>query len=321
MDDDAVDVADHEQGRLLEGLVVLEELLVGFVEIAVLAFVFPGEASLFPHVGKAVAAGGCVGADFKGKPVAGGLYIERLGVAGEIAQVVEVTLRGGTLVSFLNHQLMALVDNLGQITALLANYTPHVDESVRLRYTSKVDDLRRWHSFVKQQINLMMFLLGRHSRVEQRSYNIRSVFHDVEKSLDGYMNDYGITFINQVPANLMSPPMFLAELNAIIINVFSNALKALRTVEQRQLEARGGVRHGRIFIQLLDTGTGLTIAPETAFIPYETTSDPDPILGEGTGLGLYIVRSLVNAYGGDVGFIDAPTPWTTCIEIEFPLES
>ena len=112
--------------------------------------------------------------------------------------------------------------------------------------------------------------------------------------------------------------MFLAELHAIIINIFTNALKAVRGRERREIEIRAGTRNNRVYLQMLDTGKGLDIDPHKAFLPFETTSLPDAILGEGTGLGLYVVQALVSNYNGSVQFIDAPTGWRTCIEIEFP---
>ena len=56
VDDDAVDVADHEERRVLEALAVLEELLVGAGEVGVLALVLPGEAAALPDIGPALAA-------------------------------------------------------------------------------------------------------------------------------------------------------------------------------------------------------------------------------------------------------------------------
>ena len=52
-DDVAVKVANHEQGRIEQAFAVALELRVGFVEVLFLALVFPGEAVLPPHVGKA----------------------------------------------------------------------------------------------------------------------------------------------------------------------------------------------------------------------------------------------------------------------------
>jgi signal transduction histidine kinase len=216
--------------------------------------------------------------------------------------------------------LRAIVDNLGQIITLFEIYAERVDDSIRDNFLLNIDDLRRWQTFVQQQVNLLAFLLGKQARLEQQPHNVKMTVDDVVDALKGYQDDYGITVRNKVPANLMSPPMYLAELHAIIINVLTNALKAVRGCEQREIEVRAGTRDRSMYIQMLDTGKGLDIAREKAFLPFETTSSPDSILGEGTGLGLYVVRALVSNYNGAAQFIDAPADWRTCIEIELPKE-
>ena len=45
-DDVAVEIADDQQGRIEQRLAVAEQLLVGFVEVLLLALVFPAEAVL-----------------------------------------------------------------------------------------------------------------------------------------------------------------------------------------------------------------------------------------------------------------------------------
>jgi len=224
----------------------------------------------------------------------------------------------GTMVSFLNHQLRAIIDNLGQIITLFEIYAEKVDESVHNSYLLNLKDLRRWQRFVEQQVNLLAFLLGKEARSEQQPHNVKMAVDNVVDALKGYQDEYGIKVMNKVPANLMSPPMFLAEFHAIIINILTNALKAVRGRERREIEIRAGTRNNRVYLQMLDTGKGLDIDPHKAFLPFETTSLPDAILGEGTGLGLYVVQALVSNYNGSVQFIDAPTGWRTCIEIEFP---
>ena len=58
-DDVAVKIADDEQRRIQERFTVAQQLAVGFVEVLLLALVFPGEATLFPNVGKAAFARLC----------------------------------------------------------------------------------------------------------------------------------------------------------------------------------------------------------------------------------------------------------------------
>jgi signal transduction histidine kinase len=76
---------------------------------------------------------------------------------------------------------------------------------------------------------------------------------------------------------------------------------------------------------MLDTGIG--IEPERremVFKPFVTSSTPDPIFGEGTGLGLKAVHDIVDSYYGVARFIEVDelnsdgTNWQTCIEIILP---
>ena len=72
-------------------------------------------------------------------------------------------------------------------------------------------------------------------------------------------------------------------------------------------------------LTVFDTGVG--VPPENredVFEPFFTTSQPDPVLGVGTGLGLKIVRDLALAWGGDAKFVEAAEPWSTSIQIVVP---
>lgn len=62
----ADEVADDEEGRVVEHLVVLIELLVGLFEVAAFGFVFPGEPAAFPDVGgTSISGAGLADAFFK----------------------------------------------------------------------------------------------------------------------------------------------------------------------------------------------------------------------------------------------------------------
>ena len=74
-------------------------------------------------------------------------------------------------------------------------------------------------------------------------------------------------------------------------------------------------------LEVYDTGVGIPLEiRENVFEPFVTTSQPDPVLGVGTGLGLKIVRDLVRAWGGDVEFVDATSPWRTTIKLVVPYQ-
>ena len=45
---------------------------------------------------------------------------------------------------------------------------------------------------------------------------------------------------------------------------------------------------------------------------------PNPVLGVGTGLGLKVVRDILELYEGTARFVDVQEPWKTGIEIVLP---
>ena len=94
VDYDSVQVADDEEERVGERVAVQEKLVIGVVQILVLALVFPAEEILFPYIGEAIAAAVLFGALFKAKGFARGIGLGGRGVPEHPAQVQEMLLRG-----------------------------------------------------------------------------------------------------------------------------------------------------------------------------------------------------------------------------------
>ncbi len=95
MDDQPIHVTHNQQRRVLQCLAVQEKLVIGGVQVLVLAFVLPAEEVAFPDVGPAVAAAVLGRAALKREPFTRGIDIGRFGMVEHFAQVKEVLL-GGT---------------------------------------------------------------------------------------------------------------------------------------------------------------------------------------------------------------------------------
>ncbi len=98
----------------------------------------------------------------------------------------------------------------------------------------------------------------------------------------------------------------------LLLNLLDNGLYAMDgTGELAVWLGRGPA--GAVLLEVEDKGQG--IPPEVQgriFEPYFTTKPP----GQGTGLGLYICRDVVERMGGHVGFRTGPTG--TCFRVEIP---
>ena len=127
-----------------------------------------------------------------------------------------------------------------------------------------------------------------------------------------------IRFLNRVAPELRTPAMFPAELTAVLLNLLTNAIKAAGedgriTVSARQVEDKG--------VRLRIDNTGDAIDLETAerwFRPFETTTtDIDPLLGQGMGFGLPITRGILEEYGARIRFGPPRKGYATAILVEF----
>lgn len=102
-------------------------------------------------------------------------------------------------------------------------------------------------------------------------------------------------------------------LRQVIHNLLHNAHDALKNVNHPQIVVHTENRQNSILLSVLDNGIGF---PEhlilRAFEPYMTTKE------KGTGLGLPIVKKIVEEHGGSIT-IEQRTTGGTCINIIFPL--
>ncbi len=94
---EAVEVADDEEGRVVERLAVVVQLAVGGREVLALALVLPGEVAALPDVGEAVTSAELLGTLLERVRVAGRIGLVRRRHAEHPAQVDEVLLGGGPL--------------------------------------------------------------------------------------------------------------------------------------------------------------------------------------------------------------------------------
>ena len=128
----------------------------------------------------------------------------------------------------------------------------------------------------------------------------------------------GVEIVNSISTSLKSPPLFRAELTTIFSNLLTNAIKAAG--ENGCIRGSASDDSGRLRIRVENTGQAVDIKDaERWFKPFEsTTSEVDPVLGQGMGLGLTITRYVLESYGAQVSFVEPSESYATAIEVAFP---
>jgi len=107
----------------------------------------------------------------------------------------------------------------------------------------------------------------------------------------------GVTLLRTLDHRLPVVRVDSNVLKQIVINIAMNALQAMEPEGGRLLVETTALNNSEVCIVIADTGPG--IAAESLariFEPYFTTKRP----GEGTGLGLFVTRTLVENLGGRI---------------------
>ena len=123
-----------------------------------------------------------------------------------------------------------------------------------------------------------------------------------------------IEVIKQIDKDLPSISVDRKQFQEVLFNLIRNAGQAIGEKGKIMVSARQD--KGKIFIDIKDTGSGI---PEDKvnqlFNPFFTTKDP----GKGTGLGLFIVRQVVEKNGGRIYLKETKVGEGTTFTVEFPI--
>lgn len=120
--------------------------------------------------------------------------------------------------------------------------------------------------------------------------------------------------INRIPEDLPPVQADRSGLNSVLQNLIENALKY--DADNNPVEISAAPHKGRMQIKVADQGQG--IPPEerqSVFEKFYRLGNEETRKAKGTGLGLYIVRQVVNAHGGAIDIADN-TPQGTIFTIE-----
>ncbi|MGA2324899.1 MAG: sensor histidine kinase [Bryobacteraceae bacterium] len=228
----------------------------------------------------------------------------------------------GVVAGFMTHETKSLVfemEKAAEMVGSLAKEHPGLgDVALELR--------KRLGTFKGQLQYAQMFLSGVRKSEAVRMSAAGQIRH-VLKRFEGFAVDRGIKVVHECPAEVLTPALPPAVYSGVLLNLYTNALKAVLAAASSIRDAKVAIRAwnepGSHCLEVSDNGIG--IPPELRkriWEPlYTTTSDDGNPLGSGMGLGLTLVKQVVEDTGGKIVLADsAPPGFRTCFRVVFPME-
>lgn len=198
----------------------------------------------------------------------------------------------GTTASKVNHQVGNFLNNLGLALSIIK--TDHLSDPSRHSLAVIEENTRQTQMFIERLLSF--------SRRADLTLTPWLPGPELKRILDARQDQ---ARENQITLSLKAKttPPILADrvlLEQALLNLLDNALES--TPPEGKVEVRAGLDGERVKIEVEDTGHG--IAPEdldNIFTPFFTTKK-----GKGTGLGLALVQTIIEAHGGEVIITSQP---------------
>lgn len=144
-----------------------------------------------------------------------------------------------------------------------------------------------------------------------QTVDLNALMREVLTLYESYADWFHLDFAPGLPHFLGDP----AQLRQVMHNLLQNAQDSLAEAADPRIEVRSESVEGGLRVTITDNGAGFPAAlMKRAFEPYVTTKS------KGTGLGLVIVKKIVEEHGGNVG-ISNVSPHGACVTLTFPTKA
>jgi signal transduction histidine kinase len=220
----------------------------------------------------------------------------------------------GTSIAVFSHEVRSAVNASAAALTALASGRGKVTERIE-RAQVAVHELQDLTGYIDAYVSASQ-------RRKREPQPLTAVIGDFRDRLSSHLAR-NVNFETDVrPSALRTAPMARSELEAVLINLLTNSVKAMDAEghRSRRVSISAAADNGEVRLRFQDTGGGIDPKiRDRMFEPFVTdTRSPVSELGTGTGLGLKIVKDIVEDNGGSVAVVDPDDSYATCIEIRLP---
>ncbi|MFT3793660.1 sensor histidine kinase [Flavobacterium sp.] len=237
-----------------------------------------------------------------------------------------------TLLLIFSHEVKSLMGMLETSKNSLTLLAAKLDQKERTKVLEITSNFGSLKDRLNDLLQLTSLVGSNQKKAKPGQVALKNKIERVENVFALITAKYNIKIdYSKVPNNIAIKDILEAEVYSILLNVISNSIKSVIAAgKNRKIEIEAIREDGKNVIFVRDTGIGISKEKfEEVFIPF--VSDPDNdlydnlekrldtgdrvIVGNGSGLGLGIIREIVMAHSGDVKFIEPSKDWKAELKI------
>lgn len=172
-----------------------------------------------------------------------------------------------------------------------------------------IQEVDRIDSIISQ-----MMSFGNVVKNDTRTFlNINDVIYNCIQIINRHKVFKNVDVVYDLDSNVPLTNAKNTDLQQIILNILINSLQAIESDGVINIKSKYEKKKKLVKVIISDTGVGINQGTlDKLFNPYYTTKN------SGTGLGLFIVKRVLDKYNGDIKISSKPLKGTKC-EIKFPI--
>ncbi len=245
-------------------------------------------------------------------------------------QLMRSLASAGLMIAGFAHEFSRLSTALNSQVPYLIDYTKRIVTEEKLATLKRTqnpiviaEEIHELHKKIETWISFA-FGITQKERRKRKEINLNEYFEKFVQTWTHLLADRKVEIIFQPCEENITFKMFLIDFNTIFENLLINSIEAFENPNFRGAEKKITIElfaENNLFtIKYVDTGMGLDAKfqnPYDIFRPFETTKK-DYLGNEvGTGLGMWLLKSAVDEYKGDVKILEIVNGFALSITFEY----
>lgn len=253
-------------------------------------------------------------------------YLERLeqenaGLKAALREAEEANQAKSRFLSSMSHDIRTPMNAIVGMTAIGLS---HIDEKARVQDCLNKIQTASAHlmSLVNDVLDMSRIDSGRIT-IGQEDFSLADLVHDISVIVlpQAAQKNQALHFqIGDIrEENLVGDPLRLRQ---IIVNIVGNAVKYTQAGGEIQVDfSQRPAGNGKVWLDFSCRDNGIGMGPEfleRIFLPFERVQNSDVSRIEGTGLGMSIVKKLVDGMGGTIA-VESQEGVGSCFTVALPM--